>query len=279
MRTYPNFLSSSGGLLALLLSSCQPSAPKATQAPEVTETGQWVGTGEQRLRAEIYRSATLSPHPTLLLVLHGDAPFNKPDYQYTLAREVARANPDVVAVGLLRPGYTDPAGHQSDGERGEATGDNYTPAVIDAVAGALTTLRARYHAGRVVVAGHSGGAAIAADLLGRHPGLADAALLASCPCNVATWRAHMKRRVGGAIWDQPVASVSPEQVVARVPARTRVTLLVGAADSTAPRALTQEYYQQLRQRGIPATVVELPGLGHEIFLGQAVRQEIGRLLH
>jgi predicted esterase len=76
-----------------------------------------------------------------------------------------------------------------------------------------------------------------------------------------------------------VASVSPEQVVARIPAATRVTLLVGAADSTAPRALTQEYYQRLRQRGIPARVRELPGLGHEIFLSQAVRQEIGRLLH
>jgi pimeloyl-ACP methyl ester carboxylesterase len=216
MRTSRNLLRSGGLLAFLLLTSCQQQPPtqketKEPQALEAAAPGQWVGTGEQRLRVEVYRSATLRSHPTLLLVLHGDAPFNKPDYHYTLARQVAQANPDVVAVGLLRPGYTDPSGHQSAGQRGEATGDNYTPAAIDAVAGALTTLKARYQAGRVVLAGHSGGAAIAADLLGRHPGLADAALLAACPCNVATWRAHMKRRVGGAIWTSPWPACRPSR--------------------------------------------------------------------
>ena len=226
----------------------------------------------------MYPSPQLSAHPTLLLVLHGDAPFNPPGYQYALARQVAQANSDVVAVGLLRPGYTDPTGHRSAGERGEATGDNYTPAVIDAIAAALTTLKARYHAGQVVVAGYSGGAAITASLLGRHPGLANAALLASCPCNVPAWRAHMKQRVGGAVWELPSASISPEQVLSRIPASTRVALLVGTADSIAPPALTREYYQRLRQRGIPATLRELPALGHEIFLDKAVQQEIKGLL-
>jgi protein-S-isoprenylcysteine O-methyltransferase Ste14 len=36
----------------------------------------------------------------------------------------------------------------------------------------------------VVVAGHSGGAAIAANILGRRPALIDAALVVSCPCDV-----------------------------------------------------------------------------------------------
>ena len=282
MQNHRSLLIASAALLALLtLSGCQsqPQTDKTSAAAKASDPGQWVGAAGHRLWTQVYPSPQLSAHPTLLLVLHGDAPFNKPDYQYTVARQVAQANPNVVAVALLRPGYTDPAGHQSDGERGETTGDNYPPAVIDAIAAALTTLKARYHAGRVVVAGHSGGAAITADLLGRHPGLADAALLASCPCNVATWRAHMKRHTGGgAIWDQPVASVSPEQVVARIPASTRVALLVGTADSIAPQALTQEYYRRLQQQGIPATLHELPGLGHEIFLGKAVQQEIKGLL-
>jgi pimeloyl-ACP methyl ester carboxylesterase len=280
MRNYRTLKCSSGALLTLLLlGSCQHRPKVENEASEAAEAGQWVGTGEQQLRMEVYRSATLSAHPTLLVVLHGDAPFTKPNYQYTLARQVAQTNPDVVAVGLLRPGYTDPTGHQSAGQRGEATGDNYTPAVIDAIAGALTTLKSRYHAGRVVLAGHSGGAAITADLLGRYPGLADAALLAACPCSVTTWRAHMKRRVGGTIWDQPVASVSPEQVVAHIPVTTRVTLLVGTADSIAPKELSQAYYQRLRQRGIPAKLLELPGLGHEMFLSKTVQQEITSLLH
>lgn len=265
------------GLLLVLLGGCQPQTQRNDSPP--AEAGQWVGTGAQRLRAQVYPSAKLSPHPTLLLVLHGDAPFSKPGYQYILARQVAQANPDVVAVGLLRPGYTDPTGHQSAGQRGEATGDNYTPAVLDAIAGAVTALKAHYHAGRVVLAGHSGGAAITAGLLGRHPGLADAALLAACPCDVPAWRAHMKRRVGGSIWDQPVASVSPEQVSARIPAGTRVTLVVGANDSIAPKEFTQTYYQRLRQQGLPAKLVELPGAGHELFLSPVVLQEITPLLH
>ncbi|UOQ73557.1 alpha/beta hydrolase family protein [Hymenobacter cellulosilyticus] len=261
-----------------LISSCQPASETDKPAAQTTPAGEWIGTGEQRLWTQTYRSAQLTDHPTLLLVLHGDAPFNRPAYQYALARQVAQANTNVVAVGLLRPGYTDPAGHKSAGERGEATGDNYTPAVIDALAAALTTLKARYQAGRVVVAGHSGGAAITANLLGRHPGLADAALLASCPCNVAVWRAHMKRQVGGPVWDLPTQSVSPEQVVARIPAATRITLLTGTVDSIAPPALTQEYYGRLQRQGIPAKLRELPAQGHEIFLTKDVQQEIGRLL-
>ncbi|MDO7849313.1 alpha/beta hydrolase [Hymenobacter sp. M29] len=281
MRNHRSLLTASASLLAsLALTSCQPQTDQTRAASEASGPGQWLGATGHQLWAQVYPSAKRSAHPTLLLVLHGDAPFNKPEYQYTVARQAAQANADVVAVALLRPGYTDPAGHQSDGERGETTGDNYTPAVIDAIAAALDTLRARYHAGRVVVAGHSGGAAITADLLGRHPGRVDAALLAACPCNVAAWRTHMKRHTGGgAIWDQPVASVSPEQVVARIPATTRVALLVGTADSIAPKGLTEDYYRRLQRQGIPATLHELPGLGHEIFLGKAVQQELKGLLH
>lgn len=269
------------GLLAFLLlsGSCQQSPPAKQETATSTATDEWVGSGAQRLKIETYRSARLSPHPTLLVVLHGDAPFTRPGYQYALARQIARANPDVVAVGLLRPGYTDPKGHQSAGDRGEATADNYTPEVLDALAGAITRLRAQHHARQVVVAGHSGGAALTANLLGRAPGLIDAAVLAACPCDVAQFRKHMKRRVGGAIWDAPHRSVSPEQVLDRLRPTTRVALLVGAADSVTPPALSRAYYQQLRQRGIPATLLELPGLGHELFLSGAVKREIGQLLH
>ncbi|UOQ54337.1 alpha/beta hydrolase family protein [Hymenobacter cellulosivorans] len=265
-------------LAAFLLTSCHQASETEKPAAPAAPAGEWVGTGPQRLWTQTYRSAQLTDHPTLLLVLHGDAPFNRPAYQYALARQVAQANANVVAVGLLRPGYTDPAGHQSAGERGEATGDNYTPAVIDAVAAALTTLKARYQAGRVVVAGHSGGAAITADLLGRHPGLADAALLASCPCNVAAWRTHMKRQVGGPVWDLPTQSISPEQVVARIPAATRVTLLTGTADTIAPPALTKEYYGRLQRQGISAKLRELPAQGHDLFLAKDVQQEVSQLL-
>lgn len=59
-----------------------------------------------------------------MIVLHGDAPRSKPDYQETFAAQAATGR-DVVAIGLLRPGYTDPKGNVSEGERGQTTGDNY----------------------------------------------------------------------------------------------------------------------------------------------------------
>jgi pimeloyl-ACP methyl ester carboxylesterase len=61
------------------------------------------------------------------------------------------------------------------------TGDNWNATNTDAIANAIGALKRRYHARKVVVVGHSGGAAIAANILGRHPELIDAALLVSCP--------------------------------------------------------------------------------------------------
>ncbi|HZY98486.1 MAG TPA: alpha/beta fold hydrolase [Candidatus Baltobacteraceae bacterium] len=52
---------------------------------------------------------------------------------------------------------------QSQGIRGLATGDNYTPEDVDAIDNAIATLRAEYRPVRVILVGHSGGAAIAAD--------------------------------------------------------------------------------------------------------------------
>src|ERR1700737_478520 len=84
----------------------------------------------------------------------------------------------------LRPGYSD-GEDRSDGMRGETTGDNYTPEVVNAVATAISELKAGYHPRRVVLVGHSGGSAIMANLLGQQASIADAALLVSCPCDLA----------------------------------------------------------------------------------------------
>jgi pimeloyl-ACP methyl ester carboxylesterase len=61
------------------------------------------------------------------------------------------------------------------------TGDNWNATKnTDAIAHAIGELKRRYHARQVVVAGHSGGATITVNLLGRHPAWIDAALLVSC---------------------------------------------------------------------------------------------------
>lgn len=214
----------------------------------------------------MYQSSTLRAHPVLVAVLHGDAPFSKPDYQDTFAAKLAAGNGDVIAAAILRPGYTDPAGNTSDGERGETTGDNYNAGNVDAIAAAIVELRQRYQPSRVVVVGHSGGAAIAANLLSRHPALADAALLVSCPCDVPRWREHMFRKTGFAGFQGPVTTLSPLDGIATIPSRTMVSMIVGADDDVTPASLSESYRTAMVAQGKLVKLVLLPGWGHEILL-------------
>ena len=172
----------------------------------------WIKVPQGRLKSEVYRTPALSAHPVLVVVLHGDLPDPTPSYQYAFAQIVTQGagaatmpegvrtrigNPpraeDTVAVGILRPGYTDNAGDRSDGDMGNAADDNYTPEVTDAIAIAVSSLKQTFAARRVILVGHSGGAAIAANILGRHPDVADAALLVACACDPEGSRARMRK--------------------------------------------------------------------------------------
>ena len=65
-----------------------------------------------------------------MLVLHGDLPDPAPSYQYEFAKVIADRFEGVVAAGVLRPGYRDPAGAESSGDMERAMADNYTPEVV-----------------------------------------------------------------------------------------------------------------------------------------------------
>ena len=250
----------------VLLGSPSIAQTAPAPAPPLTDLGQtvWVTT-TQRLKTRVFESPTLGNQPILVVVLHGDSPKSPPTYQYRFAATAAAAMTDAVVAAVLRPGYSDGL-DRSDGMRGETTGDNYTPEVIDAVASAISELRGRYHPRRVVMVGHSGGAAITADLLGQRGNLVDAALLVSCPCDLAEWRKHMQSIKGGAIWERPVRSLSPIAVAADIPASARVWMLVGSDDQITPPALTLAYADALRNRGIAVDVTVAPGLPHNILL-------------
>lgn len=64
----------------------------------------------------------------------------------------------------------------------------YGIAEMDSVAAAVEALRKHHNASRVVLVGHSGGAANAGVILGRAAPLVDVAVLISCPCNIPVWR-------------------------------------------------------------------------------------------
>jgi pimeloyl-ACP methyl ester carboxylesterase len=148
--------------------------------------------------------------------------------------------------------------------RGYTTGDNWTPEVVSAVATVLSELKDKYHPRRVILVGHSGGAAIVGNLLGRRGTAADAALLVSCPCDVAAWRKYMQSVKGGAIWERPARSLSPLALVDGVSATAKLWLLVGSDDQTTPSTLTLAYADALRHRNVTGNVTIAAGLGHNI---------------
>jgi alpha-beta hydrolase superfamily lysophospholipase len=131
---------------------------------------------------------------------------------------------------------------------------------------AISELKARYHPRRVVLVGHSGGSAIMANLLGQQGNIADAALLVSCPCDLAEWRRHMQSMKRGAMWQRPVHSLSPLSVIDAVPVSVRIWMLVGGDDQVTLRHWTLAYAEALRNRGVAVGVTVPPGLGHHMLL-------------
>jgi pimeloyl-ACP methyl ester carboxylesterase len=239
---------------------------------------EWIGDTGQRVKAELFPSSDAGTAPVLVIVLHGDAPAAKPTYQYDFAAKAAMQLHGIIAAALLRPGYTDGEGDTSDGKRGDATGDNYTPEVLDRLDATVRKLKVDLHSSAVVLVGHSGGAALSADLIARDPGLANATLLLSCPCDVPAWRQHMKTLYPSPLWDQPVPSVSPMDVVDKISQKMRIWMMVGDKDNVAPPDFTQRYAAALKKNGIDADVTVLPGRDHEILLDDAVIPELSKVI-
>ncbi|HEX3397048.1 MAG TPA: prolyl oligopeptidase family serine peptidase [Steroidobacteraceae bacterium] len=243
----------------------------------------WIKANGLRLKTMIYHSAKMSSHPILLVVLHGDLlgvrAIPSSTYHYVFAQEATLKNENLVAAALLRPGYRDNTGERSEGTLGMATGDNYTPEVVDAVAQVIDQLKAKYHPAHTVLAGHSGGAAITGDFLGRWPAGVDAGFMVSCPCDLAAWRRHMQQlQNGNSIWSMPINGLSPMDLAGKVLPTVRVRLMVGSEDPVAPAAMSKHYADVLRSHGDDVTLTILPGLEHEILLEPATYDALTELL-
>ena len=217
--------------------------------------------------------------PAMILILHGDAPFNNPSYQYLMAKKIAAQNPNSIAVGLLRPGYTDQEGNQSVGTRGEATGDNYTPEVLAAIHELTLELKEKYNPRKIVLAGHSGGAAISANLMAQYPNTYAEAILIACPCDLHEWRAHMKSLQDGApIWDTPVKSLSPIEIMASIRDTAQIFVIHGVNDEVVPIEIANKYVQQLTLNHKSVVFRTIPEKGHEVAFDPTVFEQVRLLL-
>jgi pimeloyl-ACP methyl ester carboxylesterase len=228
-------------------------APCANEDFETTVSGQ-----DECLLMRRYGSAEPA---TMLVWLHGNVSTGGPaNSHFRVAQKAAtELGPErVLSVALVRPGYPDGSGaHSSGSDNGRI--DNWTQSVVAEVGAVIARLKDRFRPRAVILVGHSGGAAIAASLLGMKPDLATAAILIGCPCDMLAWRVGRR----GPQW----SSEDPMRWVASVPARTRVIALTGSRDDTTRPALAADYVARLNARGIDAEFRLVADAGHIDILG------------
>jgi dienelactone hydrolase len=280
------------GLLASLAAfastACgQPARPLQGPPPAAVlakahwfQTGEtvWIDAPDGKVKTRVYKSEKLDPHPVLLVMVHGDIP-NPGQGLYEFAEAVARISDNVVAAGLLRPGYKDAQGDASAGKMGYAIGDNYTPQVVDDVDAAVRQLKARYHAGKVVVMGHSGGGAITANLIGRHPGDVDAALLLACGCDPNEFMTRFVGEHPRLPMVKPNLSLLPLDLAAKVSPRTHVRMVIGDKDDVVRLPASQAYADALKARGVDVKLTIAPGVGHnDVFAAPQTRDALAEVL-
>ena len=203
-----------------------------------------------RMTGRVYvTGAPVSTMP-IVVVLHGDAPFVNPSYQYAFASELADELPGTHVAALLRPGYADPYGDKSEGDRGFALGENYTPEVVNNIAAAIQSLKSRWRATAVVLVGHSGGAAIAANVVALNRGLVQHVFLVGCPCDVPAFRRHMARLQWNPMWLLPTHGLSPLETLNKMEKGIGVTAISGTKDPITLPQYARAYVTKAKAVGL-----------------------------
>ncbi|WP_299011141.1 alpha/beta hydrolase [uncultured Shewanella sp.] len=179
--------------------------------------------------------------PSLVIAIHGDVPFGPVGYHNRFAKKLSDASVNVVSVGLLRPGYKDDKGRRSAGRKGWSVGDNYDHKRIEQIALAIRALQQKYKPSKTIVAGHSGGAAITAKMLGYYPSLIDTAFIVSCPTHINEWRDHMFKLSFNPLFIGKLNRVSPFQLIDKISSHVHVHVFCGVNDPITPAYFSECY--------------------------------------
>lgn len=190
----------------------------------------------------------------VIVFLHGDVSRGGPtNYHNPVMQSVARKARNTTAIAMVRPGYSN-GQVQSPGNNHDRR-DQYTKKNNTLVANTLKSLRKAYPNSRLVVAGHSGGAAQLGAVIGRYPGLVDSAILISCPCDIKTWRAKYRPFPRS-------ERESPIKFAGKIGPKTRVIALTGANDTNTWPGLAEAYVAKAKAGGTPAAFSSIPGADH-----------------
>ncbi len=172
--------------------------------------------------------------------------------------QTSRITPKVLVVFL----------HGDNGGRTELNADSGTAALLAEKLQAVTVAMQRpgyrselgvsegessLNPGRkILLIGHSGGAAMAALLASRFPGSADAYLLAGCPCDVPAWRQWRNSSAGkSGAWSR---SLSPLAEAEKINPDTQISVVVGNKDENTLPQFSEAYVRALQARGVKTRV-------------------------
>ena len=205
-----------------------------------------------------------SPNPRqgtpLIVFMHGDGGGEiSSGYWDVLIKQgdALAASANVTFVVLVRPGYRGPGGRSSG--LAKAGDDDYTVSNVKLAAEAISALKARFQPSRTIVGGTSGGAAIAALIMGRHPGVADAAWLTACPCQVQPWRQWRAQSTGKpGLW----SSLSPDENIPGIAPGARIVVVAGDKDENTLMRFSEAYVATAKARGVNVQLVMAPGAVH-----------------
>jgi len=228
--------------------SQQATCPDGKKADGVERAGDSRHCLVIRTIAPAQASARTTPK-VLVVFLHGDNGGRTELKADSGAAAMLAEKLQAVTVAVQRPGYRSDLGI-SDGQSSPGD-DDYTPQNVDIVAAALTQLRSLNPGKKILLVGHSGGAAMAALLAGRFPGSADAYLLAACPCDVPAWR---QWRAGSAGKKGAWTGLSPLAEAGKVPPGSLVSLVVGSKDENTLPLFSESYARALQARGLKTRV-------------------------
>jgi predicted esterase len=195
-----------------------------------------------------------TPNPLALVIfIHGDQSDMKAVTSMPRLAKNIELSSEVIKVSILRPGYFDAEGNESTGNN-FGRRDSYTSGNVDEVTAAIQSLQKYYGVKNTVLVGHSGGAAYVGVMIGRTPGIANGALLLSCPCDISSWRADHQAR--------PWSSLSPINFYKTVPVATKVIAMTGDSDNNTKEYLSKEYIAALTARGVDARYITAPSAAH-----------------
>lgn len=203
---------------------------------------------------------------TMVVWLHGDVSSGGPaNYHFSIAKKAISKLPieDYLSVAIIRPGYSDGEGRESSAgflQKPRRKGDDYQKWVIFEIANAIDNLKRHFKPDKVVLVGHSGGAVIAANILGMVPNVANGSILVSCPCDLrALYRAQG--------WNAILSSEDPIEHASSVDTNVKVFVLTGELDVLTLPKFAQSYVDALVQRGVDAKFSLIKDTPHNGALG------------